>query len=210
MHGCICALLHDANERSRVEDKMKKKTLTISVAAVAAAGSAAAADLPRGPAPYYHRLHQASKTGQVSTPVSILAMNGPRSPVAVSTPLASRVAASLGTTGRLDNSCLAPKQTSKSVQPTTLSHHGNFPIPGSAPCGVEQGTRCWRSRLRQSQSRSLRHRRKQDPRWLDCRAWNGSRLHAELVGQGWSICTWISAVASIRLLAPTMDCRQAI
>src|SRR4029453_3053403 len=54
MHGCICALLHHANERSRVEDKMKKKMLAISVAAVAAAGSAAAADLPRGPAPYYY------------------------------------------------------------------------------------------------------------------------------------------------------------
>jgi opacity protein-like surface antigen len=37
-----------------VEDKMKKKMLAISVAAVAAAGSAAAADLPRGPAPYYY------------------------------------------------------------------------------------------------------------------------------------------------------------
>ena len=56
MHGCICALLHHANERSRVGDKMKKKMLAISVAAVAvaAAGSAAAADLPRGPAPYYY------------------------------------------------------------------------------------------------------------------------------------------------------------
>jgi hypothetical protein len=71
MHGCICALLHHANERSRVEDKMKKKMLAISVAAVAAAGSVAAADLPRTT-----RLHQASITGQVSTPVSILAMNG--------------------------------------------------------------------------------------------------------------------------------------
>jgi outer membrane immunogenic protein len=33
---------------------MKKKMLAISVAAVAAAGSAAAADLPRNPAPYYY------------------------------------------------------------------------------------------------------------------------------------------------------------
>ena len=34
--------------------RLKKKMLAISVAAVAAAGSAAAADLPRGPAPYYY------------------------------------------------------------------------------------------------------------------------------------------------------------
>ena len=33
---------------------MKKKMLAISVAAATAAGSAAAADLPRGPAPYYY------------------------------------------------------------------------------------------------------------------------------------------------------------
>ena len=33
---------------------MKKKMLAISVATIAAAGSAAAADLPRGPAPYYY------------------------------------------------------------------------------------------------------------------------------------------------------------
>ena len=117
---------------------MKKKMLAISVAAIAAAGSAAAADLPRL---ITTRLHQASITGQVSMPVSILAMNGARSPAAVPTPLASRVAASLGTAGRLDHSCLAPKQTSRPVQPTTLSHHGNFPTPGLAPCGVEQGTR---------------------------------------------------------------------
>gem|GEM_PF-6366400 len=120
---------------------MKKKMLAISVAAVAAAGSAAAADLPRGPAPITTRLRQASITGRVSTPVSISATNGARSQVAVSTPLASPVVASLGTTGRLDNLCLAPKQTSKPVQPTTLSHHGNFPTPGLVPCEVEQDTR---------------------------------------------------------------------
>jgi outer membrane immunogenic protein len=37
-----------------VEDEMKKQMLAISVVAAPAAGSAAAADLPRGPAPYYY------------------------------------------------------------------------------------------------------------------------------------------------------------
>jgi len=120
---------------------MKKKMLAISVAAVAAAGSAAAADLPRGPAPYYYP--PASSIYNWSGFYAGLNLGYEWGKVTSSSfnPAASPVVASLGTTGRLDNLCLAPKQTSKPVQPTTLSHHGNFPTPGLVPCEVEQDTR---------------------------------------------------------------------
>jgi len=50
----FCASLSRKPKWSRVEDKIKKRILAISVAiATGAAGSTAAADLPRGPAPYY-------------------------------------------------------------------------------------------------------------------------------------------------------------
>jgi opacity protein-like surface antigen len=124
-----------------VEDKMKKKMLAISVAAVAAAGSAAAVDLPRVPAPYYYPpAPSIYNWAGFYTGLNLSYEWGKVTSSSVD-PAGIAVAASLGTTGRLDNSCLAPKQTSKRVQPTTLLHRGNFPTPGLAPCAVEQGTR---------------------------------------------------------------------
>jgi opacity protein-like surface antigen len=122
-----------------VEDKMKKKMLAISVAAVAAAGSAAAADLPRGPAPYYYP--PASSIYNWSGFYAGLNLGYEWGKVTSSSfnPAGIAGGGQLGynwQTGRL-----APKQTSKPVQPTTLSHHGNFPTPGLVPCEVEQDTR---------------------------------------------------------------------
>ena len=54
---------------------MKTKFMAILVAAVAAAGTAAAADLPRGPAPTITR-HRPSTTGPVSTPALTSATSG--------------------------------------------------------------------------------------------------------------------------------------
>ena len=71
-------------------------------------------------------------------PVSISATSGARSPTAASIRAASRVVAKSDIIGRSDNSCSAPKLTSRPAQPTTLSLPTNFPILGLALCAAAQ------------------------------------------------------------------------
>jgi opacity protein-like surface antigen len=161
---------------------MKKKMLAVSVAAVAAAGSAAAVDLPRVPAPYYY-------------------------PPAPS--IYNRAGFYIG----LNLSYEWGKVTSSSVDPAGIPGGGQLgynwqtgqfvfgaetDIQASSRrhfCTVEifqllvwHPARSSRVPLPVSPTANSKPKRsvstKTNSLWLDCRAWNGSRLHAELVGQG--------------------------
>src|SRR5262245_7318244 len=190
MHGCSCALLHHADEWSRAENKMKKKMLAISVAAVAAAGSAVAADLPRGPAPsysppapsiynwsgFYAGLNLGYEWGKVTSSVDPagvagggqLGYNWQTGQFVFGAETDSQVSAADDT--------FAPWKFSN-LWFGTLRGRAGYAMNNIllfATAGLAYGN---------LKAEAFRDRRKQDARWLDCRAWNGSRLHAELVGQ---------------------------
>src|SRR5262245_9876365 len=169
---------------------MKKKMLAISVAAVAAAGSAAAADLPRGPAPYYYPppsvynwtgFYAGLNLGYEWSKVTSSSVN----------PAGFAGGGQLGynwQTGQFVFGAETDIQASAAddtFAPWKFSNPWLCTLRGRAGYAMNNILSFATAGLAYGnlKAEAFRDRRKQDARWLDCRAWNGSRLHAELVGQ---------------------------
>jgi hypothetical protein len=195
---------------------MKKKMLAISVAAVAAAGSAAAVDLPRVPAPYYYPpapsiynwagfytgLNLSYEWGKVTSssvdPAGIagggqLGYNWQIGQFVFGTEADIQASAADDT--------FAPWKFSNSWFGTLRGRAGYamnnilyLPLPVS-PTANSKPKRSVSTKTRLSLAR------------LQGLEWKSASRRI-----GWprlDTCIWTSAVTSIRLPAPTMDCRQA-
>ena len=119
------------------------KTTTICLAAVASlavAGAAVAADLPRGPTPYYSNpapsvynwggFYAGANLGYEWGKVTNIAIN----------PNGIIGGLQAGYNWQSGPSCSAAKPTSRPLPPTTPLRRGSSPIPGSAPCAPAPAT----------------------------------------------------------------------